>query len=106
MDNNDHGGNGYSAALATHLAYCYSAAKKPNHYVWFLSNLNHYLIQTPWAGCPNTTFPCMTWEPNSSAGTFSINSAYTNQSPVAVIRSKLDANRARMPATVLSFGPF
>ena len=101
MSNDVHGGNGYWSSLAAHLSYCYNSAKKPNHYVWFLSNMNHYLIQTPWPGCANTKNPCMTLEPNSSGSTYALNPTYTNQSTVSIIRKKLDANRLRFPTSIV-----
>jgi len=34
---------------------CAQSAKKPNHYIWFATDMNHLLIQHAWAGCKNTT---------------------------------------------------
>ena len=95
---NAHDGPGYGASLAAQLNYCYSAPKKHNHYVWFLSNLNHFLISAPWNGCHNSKNPCTTRDADLAHETFSENPSYIYLSAVEVIRAKLDQNRSRYPA--------
>ncbi len=90
---NPHDGPGYSASLAIQLSYCFNAKHKPNHYVWFLSNLNHYLISTKWNDCHNSKNPCTIRDPDAANQTFSLNSSYKYLSAVEAIRAKLDVNR-------------
>ena len=98
-----HDGPGYHASLAIQMQYCFSAPHKPSHYVWFLSNLNHYLISTDWNKCHNSKNPCTISDPDAAHGTFSQNSSYRYLSAVEAIRAKLDVNRQGNPAVVLNY---
>ena len=103
---NPSGGPGYSASLTSQLSYCYSSPKKTNHFVWFLTNLNHSLSPTPWNNCANTTAPCQILEANAAQATYTANASLSGQSAINVIRAKLDINRAQLPPSgqsVVSF---
>ena len=41
---NDKDGPGHNADLRRHFDYCYRAPKKPNHFVWFASNVDHAAV--------------------------------------------------------------
>lgn len=84
-DNPDDG-PGKDANLEASLQYCFNARKKPNHYVWFMSNLNHYLIKDTVVGCDNSEAPCVTRLPNSQVGSFQIDPSLTGLSAVEVVR--------------------
>jgi hypothetical protein len=86
---NQDDGPGYGAPLQSQLQYCVSAPKKPSHYLWFLSNLNHSVIATPWANCLNASNTCLSYFNNSSGSGLDFNPAYYGLSSVQVIRSKL-----------------
>jgi hypothetical protein len=73
--------------------YCFRSTHKPNHYVWFLSNLNHYLISTNWNNCHNSKNPCKILDPDAAHATFSENTSYRYLSAVEAIRAKLDVSR-------------
>lgn len=85
---NEGDGPGYSAPLVYHFLYCQSAPRKPNHYLWFLSNLNHSLIAAPWSGCANAQNPCISWFPDAT-GALKYDPTFYAKSSIEVIRAKL-----------------
>lgn len=87
------GGPGYSSSLLAQLLYCAKWEKKPNHFVWFASNLNHFLIPKDWAGCANTDAPCQSFDFDVSNQTLTVNPSRNGWSAVRVARAKLDENR-------------
>lgn len=82
-------GPGYTAPITSHFQYCLSSGKKPNHYLWFVSNMNHGLIATPWTGCYNTSNPCISWFPNANGTGYNLESSLYFRSAIEVIRAKL-----------------
>ncbi len=105
MSANVRDGYGYKAPLEQHLRYCYQSEKKHNHQVWFLSNLNHFLLTTNWEKCNNRKNPCVILEPNSDVQSFVENVALRGQSAMAVMRAKLDAQRKPVVTNVVSLAP-
>jgi hypothetical protein len=83
-------GPGRSATLDQHFRYCWSAPKKPNHYVWFLSNLNHYLITGQSYDCRNTEAPCVTVFPDANQGTFIMDRSLIGLNAMEVARLLLN----------------
>lgn len=51
-------GPGYKASLNAQLDYCFFSPKKPQHYVWFSMDLNHYAISSPFPKCKNEPTSC------------------------------------------------
>lgn len=96
-------GPGYGASVATQLLYCAQAAKKPNHFVWFASNLNHYWIATDWAACSNPQSPCLNYEMNQTTQTLNLNANRNGMSAVRVARAKIDENRRAEVSAVVNY---
>jgi hypothetical protein len=101
MSDDESAGLGYGASLSAQMQWCYTAPKKANHRVWFLINMNHYLLSTPWVSCGNSANPCQASDPSPGLSSFSINPIYYAMSAIEVVRAKLDANRP--PAPSLTF---
>jgi hypothetical protein len=74
-----------------HFSYCWNAKKKANHYVWFMSNLNHYLITGQPYNCRNTEAACVSLFPSAADGTFLIHRGYTGMHTMEVIRQRMIA---------------
>lgn len=85
-------GPGYSAGTDLSFNFCATAAHKPNHFPWLISNLNHYLIAMPWTGCAGEN-PCETREYNPSTKSFAVSSAMAGMSAIHALRYKLDRAR-------------
>jgi hypothetical protein len=85
----DDDGVGRSAGLGEHFKYCWSAPKKPNHYVWFLTNMNHSVIKDTSYNCHNSDWPCTFFFPNAAAGSFASDSSLTGMNAMQVIRRKI-----------------
>lgn len=85
-------GPGYSADASLSFNFCATAAHKPNHYPWLISNLNHYLIAMPWTGCGGAN-PCEIREYSPTSNSFSVSSAMAGMSAIHAIRYKLDRAR-------------
>ncbi len=73
------------AEISEHLKYCYAEAKKPNHYVLFLSDLNHDLIIQD-IDCKETKNRCQVLFPDEEQKTFTPSPTYTGQNTIQVIR--------------------
>jgi len=82
-------GPGYGSSLLSHFTYCLIGQRKPNHYLWFMTNLNHSLIAAPWAGCFNSSNPCISWFPNSSGTAFDLDGGSLYKSSIDVIRARM-----------------
>jgi hypothetical protein len=82
-------GPGRSVSLEEHFRYCWNSPKKANHFVWFLSNLNHVLIPKLAFNCRNATAPCVALFPNPVSGTFSMDAGLTGLSAMEIARRKL-----------------
>jgi hypothetical protein len=91
-DANPETGPGYAAPLVSQIAYCATAAKKPNHYPWFVINLNHYDITMPTYHCGLRDNPCETMLFRN--GTFEVEPAYAQKSAVEVLRDRLTRNQS------------
>lgn len=99
-----HAGPGYSAPLSAQLDYCAKSPKRPNRHLWFLSNINHMWVQTPWSNCGNSDNPCHTLEYIPSTRSLVRHQALDGKSAVHVIREKIDANRRPALARKLLIG--
>lgn len=82
-------GPGRNANLDDHFRYCWNARKKANHYVWFLANLNHYLITGQPYDCRNADVPCVALFPDPAHGTFTMNRNFTGLNAMQVVRQRL-----------------
>lgn len=82
-------GPGYKAPLAAHFNYCLAGPRKPNHYLWFITNLNHSRIAAPWTGCFNDSNPCISWFPDPGGAGWQLDGNFLYKSSIEVIRSKL-----------------
>lgn len=90
---NQEDGPGHTASLPQHLDYCFNAPKKPRHYVWFLSTLNHFLVREPTGLCSKSPEQCENYSPVPEARTFVADPALSGLSAVAVLRQKLFEGR-------------
>lgn len=84
-------GPGRSVPLDHHFRYCWSEPKKANHYVWFISNMNHFIVTGPSTECQRNSNPCLSRFPDASIGSYSVAPRYTGLSAVEVIRDRLGA---------------
>jgi hypothetical protein len=82
-------GPGYQANLTFHFDYCARSRRKPNHFLWFVSNLNHSVITAPFMGCYNASNPCISWFPDATGLSLQYDGIYYAKSAVEVIRAKL-----------------
>jgi len=82
-------GPGWDADLERQFEYCFEAPKKPNHFVWFLSNLNH--SQNRWAtsACAEGGNECEVYMPNFSDKTYERNINAGSRSVTMAIRDLL-----------------
>ncbi len=85
----ENAGPGYPAALGHHLNYCSQSQRKPNHFLWFVTNLNHGLITAPYSGCYNSSNPCMSWFTDATGTLLQFDGNFLAKSSVEVIRAKL-----------------
>jgi hypothetical protein len=84
------GGAGYSVDLGLQFKYCASAAKKPNHYSWFATNLNHFLMAASTTECIDAVNPCTTYLHDSQSGTMLRAANYDKATPAEIIREALN----------------
>ncbi len=82
-------GPGWDKELSLQFNYCYSATKKPNHFVWFAINLNHSLIQINTSKCTNSDNPCQIYRPDPVRKTMVRDTALDQKSSVEIIRQHL-----------------
>ena len=82
-------GPGYTAPVTSQFQYCLSSSRKPNHFLWFMTSLNHTLIATPWAGCSKSATACVSWFPNATGTTFQLDANFFYKSSIEIIRAKL-----------------
>jgi hypothetical protein len=85
----DDDGVGRSVGLEDHFHYCWSSRKKSNHYVWFLTNMNHAVITGIPYDCRDSEYPCNARFPDETRGSFTINPTMTGLRASEVIRRRL-----------------
>jgi hypothetical protein len=100
LSDDPNNGMGRSATTDQHFSYCYSAPKKLNHYPLFVTNMNHYVISTPYADCHKSDNLCTTRIPNPFANTMSVDVKYNGMSAVEVIRAKIGKARTGVSTVI------
>lgn len=96
-------GPGVNASLQTNLALCYSAPKKPNHYVWFMINTDHEDMSDPFGGCAGNDNPCQGYFPSAAQGTFVPDVNTTGYNDFQIMMDRLAPNALatnRVPAAL------
>lgn len=75
-------------SLEEHLEYCFQVEKKPNHYVWFLSELNHSAIALS-VDCGAEAFSCSILFPDIYKKTYVPSPIYQGSDAAHTIRELL-----------------
>lgn len=89
MSDNENDGVGREVNIEEHFRYCFNAVKKSNHYVWFMTSLNHFNMSIPFSGCRENPNSCVSRLPNGQTGSFIQDLSLDGLSAVEVIRKKL-----------------
>lgn len=82
-------GPGHDSELEKQFEYCYASAKRPNHYLWFLINLNHFLIREPTDRCQDKDNRCRVHVPSAEHGGLVHDPSLDGMDTQTVIKTKL-----------------
>jgi hypothetical protein len=104
-DASEIGGPGSRASLDQQYQYCAKQQKKPNRYVWFLINSNHFDLTVPTYHCQQSDNPCETRFFDATAGSgFTLDPAIGKRSAVEVLRERLTRNRKQRVQNKIELG--